>query len=112
MRTCCLVLGLILGASASTLSGTAWAQTAAEKEKQATVTVVINSDEQTWVSVTNVRQPAKFKSLRLQLAPGVYEIVGRRKGYRDERHTLSVQEGMPPPNVSMICTVNSQGASR
>ena len=112
MKLRSLVLGLMISVNAFTALGSFAGQVPAVKEQQPTVTVVITSDEQTWVSVTNVRPPTKFKSLRLKLAPGVYEIVGRRKGYRDESHTLIVREGMPSVNVSMVCTVNSQGGSR
>jgi hypothetical protein len=44
--------------------------------------------------------------LTLQLSPGVYEIVGRRKGYRDESTTLVVKEGMPAQTVAVICKVS------
>ena len=109
MKPWCLVVACLIGGMSVGSVGLVRGQTPAAPERQPTVTVVITSDEQTWVSVTNVRQPAKFKSLKLQLRPGVYEIVGRRKGYRDEPRTLVVREGMPPVTVSVICTVNSGG---
>ena len=104
-----LFVGVIVGLNALVLAPTSWGQTPSVKEKQVIVPVVITSDGQTWVSVTNVRQPSKFKSLRLQLPVGEYEIVGRRKGFRDETRTLVVREGVAPPSVSVVCTVQSQG---
>jgi hypothetical protein len=112
MKSWYLVVACLLGGMGGIgvgSGGMVWAQTSPAPEKQSTVSVVITSDEQTWVSVTNVRQPAKFKSLRLQLPPGQYEIVGRRRGYRDESRTLVLREGMPPVTLSVVCTVNSGG---
>ncbi len=106
------VLGLMLGLIAFRSAGNLAGQTVAAKEQEPTVTVVITSDNQTWVSLTNFKQPSKFKALRLQLPPGVYEIVGRRRGYRDEMQSLVVREGWPSINVSMICTVSVHGDSR
>src|SRR5688572_388921 len=109
MKPWCLVVALLIGAIGIPGVGRVWGQTPSTPKQPGAVTVVITSDEQTWVSVTKVRQPAKFKSLTLQLRPGVYEIVGRRKGYRDEASTLIVREGMQPVTVSVICTVNAGG---
>lgn len=109
MKAWGVCVGLMLATMVISGSGVGRAQTPTERARQATVTVVITSDEQTWVSITPVRQPAKFKATTVQLAPGGYEIVGRRKGYRDESTTLVVKEGMPSQTVSVICKVSMNG---
>ena len=106
MKTWRVITGLILATAMISESGMMRAQTQTAPAPQGAVKVEITSDAQTWVSITNVRQPEKFKTLTLQLQPGVYEIVGRRKGYRDESTTLVVKAGMPAQTVSVICKVS------
>jgi hypothetical protein len=106
MKTWCVVAGLMLATTVISERSLVRAQTPSAPAPQKTVKVEITSDAQTWVSITNLRQPQKFKTLTLQLQPGVYEIVGRRKGYRDESTTLVVKEGMPAQTVAVICKVS------
>jgi hypothetical protein len=68
------------------------------------VDVTLISDGETFVSVTNARRPAKFINAVVSLLPGDYEIVGRRRGYRDVRTRLQVRADAPVPAVSVICT--------
>ena len=106
MKTWCVVAGLMLATTVISERSLVRAQTPSAPAPQGAVKVEITSDAQTWVSITKVRQPEKFKTLTLQLQPGVYEIVGRRKGYRDESTTLVVKAGMPAQTVSVICKVS------
>ena len=96
-----------------TLVAGPWSATAGQPapatDRKALVKVEITSDGRTWVSISNVRQPAQFKSLTVQLPAGVYEIVGRRKGYRDETALVVVKEGMPAKSVAIMCTVGVGG---
>ena len=71
------------------------------------VDVTFRSDGDTWVQITNFRQPEKFQTNVIKILPGDYEVIGRRRGYRDVHMTLQVRNGTPPPTVTVICTVSS-----
>lgn len=59
------------------------------------VRVTIASDVNTWVIITNLRAPQRFQSATLYLGPGLYEIVGRRRGYRDVTKSLQIRSEWP-----------------
>lgn len=71
------------------------------------VEVVFKSDGNTWVSIQNFRQPEKFEAKVVKILPGDYEVVGRRKGYRDVNMLLQVRNGTTPPTVTVACNVSS-----
>ncbi|MBL9187101.1 MAG: hypothetical protein JNK23_06465 [Opitutaceae bacterium] len=74
------------------------------------VEVTFRSDGNTWVSIANFRQPSKFETNVIKMLPGDYQVVGRRKGYRDVEMLLQVRSGTPPPTVTIACTLsNSRG---
>ena len=74
------------------------------------VQVTLISDDETWVSITNVQAPAKFQTKKVSLAPGDYEVIGRRRGYRDVQMRLQVRSGTAPQALKVICTVSSSGS--
>ena len=41
------------------------------------------------------------------MLPGDYQVVGRRKGYRDIEMLLQVRNGTTPPTVTVACNVAS-----
>jgi tetratricopeptide (TPR) repeat protein len=71
------------------------------------VDVTFKSDGNTWVAISNYRQPEKFDTKVVKILPGDYEVIGRRKGYRDVPMLLQVRNGTPPPVVTVICNVSS-----
>ncbi len=71
------------------------------------VEVTFKSDGNTWVQITNYRQPEKFDTRVVRILPGDYEVVGRRKGYRDVQMLLQVRNGTAPPVVTVACSVSS-----
>ena len=71
------------------------------------VDVTFKSDGNTWVQITNFRPGEKFDSKVIKILPGDYEVVGRRKGYRDVQMLLQVRNGTPPPVVTVACSVSS-----
>jgi tetratricopeptide (TPR) repeat protein len=72
------------------------------------VDVTFQSDGRTWVSILPFRQPAIMQEPTvIKMLPGDYEIVGRRKGYRDVNMLLQVRNGTPPPTVTVICNVSA-----
>ena len=71
------------------------------------VDVTFKSDGNTWVSIQNFKQPEKIDSKVIKMLPGDYQVVGRRKGYRDVEMLLQVRNGTPPPTVTVACNVSS-----
>jgi tetratricopeptide (TPR) repeat protein len=71
------------------------------------VDVTFKSDGNTWVSIQNFKQPEKMDSKVIKMLPGDYQVVGRRKGYRDVEMLLQVRNGTPPPTVTVACNVSS-----
>ena len=71
------------------------------------VDVTIKSDGNTWVSIQNFRQPEKIETKVIRMLPGDYDIVGRRKGYRDVTMVLQVRGGTTPPTVMVACNISS-----
>lgn len=77
------------------------------QEQSRPVEVTFRSDGKTYVSIVNYKQPQQFESMSLKILPGDYEVVGRRKGYRDLRMILQVRNGTPPPTVTVVCNVSA-----
>lgn len=71
------------------------------------VEVTFRSDGKTWVQISNFRMLGQIESVSVKILPGDYEIVGRRKGYRDVQMLLQVRNGTPPPVVTVKCEVSS-----
>jgi len=71
------------------------------------VEVTFKSDGRTWVSITNFKTPVQTESLTLRILPGDYEVIGRRKGFRDVKLLLQVRNGTPLPPVTVMCTVST-----
>jgi tetratricopeptide (TPR) repeat protein len=71
------------------------------------VDVTFKSDGNTWVSILSFRQPEKIDTKTIRMLPGDYQIVGRRRGYRDVEMLLQVRNGTTPPTVTVQCSVSS-----
>ncbi len=69
--------------------------------------VTFRSDGKTWVSISTFRLLGQIDSSTVKMLPGDYEIVGRRKGYKDVFLVLQVRNGTPPPVVNVVCSVSS-----
>lgn len=68
------------------------------------IPIFITSDQRTDVTVYQVAQFGKISQKNLSLNPGIYTIVGKRKGYRDVQHTLRLLNGMTPGPIHISCT--------
>ncbi|MBI4624987.1 MAG: hypothetical protein HY736_17440 [Verrucomicrobia bacterium] len=71
------------------------------------VEVTFRSDGKTWVQISNFRMLGQIESVSVKILPGDYEVIGRRKGYRDVQMLLQVRNGTPPPVVTVMCQVAS-----
>jgi tetratricopeptide (TPR) repeat protein len=71
------------------------------------VDVTFHSDGKTWVSISNYRMLGQIDTQSLKILPGDYEIVGRRKGYKDVQLLLQVRYGTPLPVVNVVCQISA-----
>jgi tetratricopeptide (TPR) repeat protein len=69
------------------------------------VEVTFRGDGKTWVQISNFRMLGQIESMSVKILPGDYEVIGRRKGYRDVQMMLQVRNGTPPPVVTVKCEV-------
>ena len=71
------------------------------------VDVTFKSDGKTWVSITNYKTPIQTETMTLKVLPGDYEVIGRRKGYREVHMLLQVRNGTPLPPVTVACSISA-----
>ncbi len=73
------------------------------------VTVTLISDGSTWVSVQgpSMRKPEKFDSTTVDLLPGKYFIIGRKKGYQDVRFGIQIRGGMSQDPITVAAKVKN-----
>ena len=72
-------------------------------EARTPVTIVLESDGLTEVTLSRVGRIGTLKRHTLELRPGTYTVVGSRRGYRDVRRQFTVTAGAPAPTVSIRC---------
>ncbi|MEP5764641.1 MAG: hypothetical protein ABJ308_08600 [Halieaceae bacterium] len=68
------------------------------------IPVLLQSDEQTDVTVYKVSHLGSFRRRQLSLKPGVYTAVGVRSGFRDVRRKFTVNPGQTNNVVEISCT--------
>lgn len=72
------------------------------------VPVTFTSDNATMVSISGILEPQKVSGSRtVQIPPGDYNVVGRRKGYQDVVLKLQVRAGTKPPVFQVVCSVRA-----
>ncbi|MEM0954104.1 MAG: hypothetical protein AAGI24_08180 [Pseudomonadota bacterium] len=75
------------------------------KQAAIPVPVLLQSDEQTEVTVLKVARLGSFRRQQLSLKPGLYTAVGVRRGYRDVRQQFRVQAATEQAQViEVVCT--------
>ena len=67
------------------------------------IKVIISSDGDTEIFVYQVKRLGKVRSEELELYPGTYTIVGKRRGYRDVRQTLTLLANAPIKPINISC---------
>ncbi|MEJ6593093.1 MAG: tetratricopeptide repeat protein [SAR86 cluster bacterium] len=65
--------------------------------------VVVQSDNNTDITVYQTSHLGAFMKRELALVPGTYTVVGRRPGYRDVRQAFTLSGGMTPVTIHLIC---------
>ncbi len=73
------------------------------ENSQIVQSVVIESDNETEVTLLRVAELGMFESHNLSLKPGHYIAVGTREGYRDVRQEFVVGFGQTPESVIVKC---------
>ena len=68
------------------------------------VTLTVQSDGLTRVTIRRVSELGLFTSTSLELLPGEYVAVGVRDGYRDARVEFTVNIGTQAPAVTVACS--------
>lgn len=68
------------------------------------IEIELQSDKLTDIVVYKVGHLGKLKSHRLELYPGVYTVVGKRKGYRDVRKQFTLLAGQNTAPVLVQCS--------
>lgn len=66
------------------------------------IEIVILSDGNTNVSIRPGRELGRFKTQRIRVVPGDYEISGLRKGYREMRIPVSLKPGDPSREIIVV----------
>ena len=67
------------------------------------VPVTLTSDNRTEVTVYKIGSLGNFTEHALQLIPGRYTVVGKRRGYRDVQQKVTVVGGQVLPPVTVSC---------
>ncbi|MAI41917.1 MAG: hypothetical protein CMP95_05630 [Gammaproteobacteria bacterium] len=67
------------------------------------IQIFISSDGKTDIFVYQASRLGKIKYQELELYPGTYTIVGKRRGYRDTQYTLKLLANMPVEPINIIC---------
>ena len=68
-----------------------------------TFPLTLLSDRRTEVIVYKVGRLGSLERRQLDLIPGRYTIIGKRAGYRDVRHDITLAPGRPLPPVTVVC---------
>ncbi|MGJ8639682.1 MAG: hypothetical protein ACSHYA_09840 [Opitutaceae bacterium] len=73
----------------------------AQSEK---VSITIESDKRTYVSIIGVLPPDRFKETDLTLFPDVYKVKGTRSGYETVEFDLKVDATKPNQTITVECS--------
>jgi tetratricopeptide (TPR) repeat protein len=68
------------------------------------IAVLLQSDEQTDVTVYRVAHLGTFRRQQLELKPGTYTAVGVRTGFRDVRQQFTLSHDQSAPVITIACT--------
>lgn len=66
------------------------------------ITLLIESDNQTQITIYHVGRLGAFERKEIRLRPGRYTVTGSREGYRDVREIISLSPATPA-HISLRC---------
>ncbi|MXZ44710.1 MAG: hypothetical protein F4Z01_07035 [Gammaproteobacteria bacterium] len=67
------------------------------------IEVTIRSNNKTKLSIRPGKELGSFRSKTLQVLPGIYEIVGTRRGFKQVIEQLEVKPGSKPLDIKVEC---------
>lgn len=67
------------------------------------VTITLESDDKSYVSIVGVFPPEQFRKKTIELLPDVYTIYAQRKGYREKREEIKIKHG-GRTTIELSCT--------
>lgn len=73
------------------------------KQASTPVTIVLESDGDTEVTIQRVGKLGTFQRREVLLLPGTYVAIGIRDGYRDVRQQITVGPDSGPPSLRIVC---------
>lgn len=73
-------------------------------EQSKPVRLILVSDDRTWVSIYGYELLGKFDEQTVNILPGRYRIIGRRKGYEDVTIDIQVVAGEPMEPISVVAS--------
>lgn len=73
-------------------------------EQSQEVSVTVESDKRTYVSIIGVLPPDRFKDTELNLFPDVYTVKGTRSGYKSVEIELKVDATKQNQTITVECT--------
>ncbi|WP_066962349.1 hypothetical protein [Microbulbifer sp. Q7] len=76
------------------------------------ITVLLQSDASTNVTIYHVGRLGNFSEREIALKPGRYTVVGTRQGYRDVRRELIVDPSSESPVVTIECEEKINSANK
>ncbi|MGJ3241981.1 MAG: tetratricopeptide repeat protein [Opitutales bacterium] len=68
------------------------------------VKLTLLSDDRTWVSIYGYELLGKFEEQTVNILPGRYRIIGRRKGYEDVTIDIQVVAGEPMEPINVVAS--------
>jgi tetratricopeptide (TPR) repeat protein len=67
------------------------------------VRLALVSDNATQVAIQRVGEFGSFQRREIELKPGKYTVVGKREGFRDVRHDVTIAPGSDQQTISVSC---------
>lgn len=65
--------------------------------------LTLKSNRRTWVSIAGYELLGKFKTQEIDILPGVYEVQGRRRNYKNVDFQIRIQQGENPGVIVVSC---------
>ena len=68
------------------------------------ISLTVQSDGKTWVSIVGFELIGKLRRKVIEILPGVYQVQGTRRKYKDVTFELRVKNGEDYGPISVICS--------
>ena len=65
--------------------------------------LTLKSNGRTWVSIVGFELLGKFRTKEINILPGVYQVQGTRRRYKNVDFEIRIQQGKDPGPITVIC---------